>query len=426
MKLLSFSYCFPHAAAPNWGVFVERRLAALGRRPGVELQVVSPVPSFPLVTRWRRGVVPACEQWHGLVVHRPPFFCLPGLFKSLDARFYARGARRWLESRCQVGERCQVSGDRCQEGERGGLARLSARANAPLTPDTCNLTPSIGRPDVLDAHFIWPDGVAVSLLARRLGLPYVITLRGKIYPCLEVASQRRQCAEALRGAAAVMSVDRRMADVACELGAAPDRVSVIPNGVDLERFRLADRQAARRRLGLPVQGRLLVTVAHLGVRKGHREALAALARLPEDVRLLLVGGGLQRGDADGLRRLAGTLGVGQRLLLAGVQPPERIPDYFAAADVGLLASYREGCPNAVLECLACGRPVVATDVGAVPDLIEPGRNGEIVPVRDVEALTAALSKVLDREWDDDAIRRSPAVRSWDDVAGEVHQLIVAR
>ena len=281
------------------------------------------------------------------------------------------------------------------------------------------------RPDVLDAHFIWPDGVGVSLLARRLGLPYVITLRGKIYPCLDVPAQRRQCAEALRGAAAVMSVDRRMADVACELGAAPDRVSVIPNGVDLERFCLADRHEARRRLGLPVQGRLLVTVAHLGVRKGHREAIAALARLPEDVRLVLVGGGLQRGDADRLRRLAGTLGVGERLLLAGVQPAERIGDYFAAADVGLLASYREGCPNAVLESLACGRPVVATDVGAVPDLIEPGRNGAIVPVRDAEALTAALSEVLDRTWDADAIRRSPAVRSWDAVAEDVHQLLVA-
>jgi glycosyltransferase involved in cell wall biosynthesis len=276
----------------------------------------------------------------------------------------------------------------------------------------------------LDAHFVWPDGVGVSLLARRLGLPYTITLRGKIYPCLEVPSQRRQCAEALRGAAAVMSVDARMAAIACELGAAPERVSVIPNGVDLQRFRPADRQEARRRLGLPEQGRLLVTVAHLGVRKGHREAIATLARLPADVRLLLVGDGLHRGDAARLRRLAGSLGAGDRLLLAGPQPPDRVADYFAAADAGVLASYREGCPNAVLECLACGRPVVATDVGAVPDLIEPGCNGEIVPVADPEALAAAIAKVLARRWVPEDIRRSPAVRSWDDVAAEVEKVLV--
>ncbi len=412
LKILSFSFCFPHALAPAWGVFVERRLAALARRPGVELQVVSPVPSFPLVTRWRRGIVPACEQWHGLVVHRPPFFCVPGLLKSLDAKLYARGVAKLVDS-CQL----TVVSD--------ALTRLADRASASLSTVNCQLsTGTSWRPDVLDAHFIWPDGVGVSLLAKRLGLPYVITLRGKIYLCLESASQRRQCADALRGAAAVISVDGRMARVACELGAAPERVSVIPNGVDLARFRLADRREARRRLGLPVEGRLLVTVAHLGVRKGHREALAALARLPEDVRLLIVGGDFQAGDAGRLRRLAGRLGVGPRLLLAGVQPADRVAEYYAAADVGLLASYREGCPNAVLECLACGRPVVATDVGAVPDLIEPGRNGEIVPVRDVEALTAAIQKVLAREWEPEEVRRSPAVRSWDDVAEEVEKLLV--
>ncbi len=419
MRVLSFSYCFPHAAAPTWGVFVERRLAALARRPGVDLQVVAPVPNFPLVTRWRRGVVPACEQWHGLTVYRPRFFCVPGVLKSLDAKLYARG----------VGKKLGAGSWKLEAGKV--LTPMIDCASASQFPISDLPTPSSQllaagyRPDVLDAHFIWPDGVAVSLLARRLGLPYVITLRGKIYPCLEVPWQRRQCAEALRGAAAVMSVDERMAQIARELGAAPDRVSVVPNGVDLTRFRLADRYEARRQLGLPEQGRLLVTVAHLGVRKGHREAITALARLPEDVRLLLVGGGLTRGDANRLRRLAETLGVGQRLLLAGVQSADRVPDYFAAADVGLLASYREGCPNAVLECLACGRPVVATDVGAVPDLIEPGRNGQIVPVRDVEALTAALQKVLDRTWEPEEVRHSPAVRSWDDVAGEVQKVLVA-
>ncbi|MDZ7620561.1 MAG: glycosyltransferase, partial [Patescibacteria group bacterium] len=224
----------------------------------------------------------------------------------------------------------------------------------------------------------------------------------------------------------IISVDASMARVACELGAAPDRVSIIPNGVDLARFQLADRYEARRRLGLPLAGRLLVTVAHLGVRKGHREALAALAQLPEDVRLLIVGGGFQAGDAGRLRRLAGRLGVGHRLLLAGVQPADRVAEYYAAADVGLLASYREGCPNAVLESLACGRPVVATPVGAVPDLISPGVNGQIVPVRDAAALAAALQTVLAREWQPEAIRRSPAVRSWDDVAEEVHQLLENR
>ncbi|MFW5692580.1 MAG: glycosyltransferase [Thermoguttaceae bacterium] len=301
----------------------------------------------------------------------------------------------------------------CGEGQRLGE---SCYGEGQRLGESC-----YSGPHVLDAHFIWPDGVAVSLLARRFGLPYVITLRGKIYPCLEVPAQRRQCAEALRGAAAVISVDARMAEIARELGAAPDRVSVIPNGVDLDRFRPADRQEARRRLGLPEQGRLLVTVAHLGVRKGHREAIAALARLPDDVRLLLVGDELRRGDAARLRRLATSLGIGHRLMLVGSRPPDRVGDYFAAADAGLLASYREGCPNAVLECLACGRPIVATDVGAVPDIIEPRRNGKIVPLHDTEALAVALNGVLNRSWDAGEVRRG--VKSWDEVAQEVEKVL---
>ena len=121
--------------------------------------------------------------------------------------------------------------------------------------------------------------------------------------------------------------------------------------------------------------------------------------------------------------MAASLGVGERLLLVGSQPPEAVPDYFNAADVGLLASYREGCPNAVLECLACGRPVVATDVGAVPDLIHPASNGRIVPAADVDALAAALKHVLGRPWTPEAICRS--VKSWDRVAEDVERVLVA-
>ncbi len=376
MKILSFSYCFPNHSSPTWGVFVRQRLAALAAM--AELEVVSPVPTFPLVTRWRGPAGPASERCGGLRVHRPPFFYLPGMLKSLDGSLYARGLRRWLD----------------------GL---------------------VGRwpPDVLDAHFAWPDGVGVSLLARRLGLPYAVTLRGKIYPCLEVRSQRRQCAEALRGAAAVISVDGRMAEIARELGTPGERIHVIPNGVDVEHFRLGDKLAARRELGLPETGRLLVTVAHLGPRKGHCETIRALARLPDDVRLVLVGGDHTSGGARALRELARSLGVEDRLLLAGRQPYDRIPKYLAAADVSVLASWREGCPNVVLESLASGTPVVASDVGAVTMLVEHGRNGRVVPPRQVEPLAGAIEQLLADLPSPQEVRDSPAVRSWDDVAADV-------
>jgi glycosyltransferase involved in cell wall biosynthesis len=382
MHILSFSYCFPRHQDPTWGVFVLQRLAALARL--VDLEVASPVPVFPLLSRLRGRLPAPTEEHAGLLVHYPRFLYVPGILKSIDTRLYARGLRGWLREYLRK------------------------------------------RPvDLLDAHFIWPDGVGVSRLAWQAGLPYTITLRGKIYPCLEDRRMKRQCAEALRHAAAVISVDSLMADIAVDLGAPREKVHVIPNGVDTEVFSPKDKAWARGELGLPLEGRLLVTVGHLKPSKGHGEVVQALAGLPRDIRLVIVGGEGQSGYRRELMALASRLGVADRVLLAGKQPYERIPLYFSAADLSVLASYREGCPNVVLESLACGTPVVATRVGAVPDLLTPGRNGAIVPVGDAEALAGALRDTLAGVWPPDVLSRSPAVRSWDEVAERVHRVFAA-
>lgn len=383
MKVLSFSYCFPNKSNPTWGVFVQQRLAALAGQ--TDVRVVSPQAWFPGST-WRRGALgPAVEDWAGLEVHRPRFLCVPKVLKSFDGRFYAWSLQRWLD-------RFLVD----------------------------------WRPDLLDAHFVWPDGVGVAQLAKRAKLPYSITLRGKIYPCLEIPAQRRLCTAALQNADVVISVDPRMAEVAERLGVASDRIRVIPNGVDCQRFEPGDRAAARRELGLPQDARLLVTIAHLGQRKGHFETIAALRSLPKDVHLVLVGGaGPLGGDAENLLALAEQTGVAERLIIAGKQPHERIPKYYQAADVSVLASWREGCPNAVLESLACGIPVVATDVGSVSCMLEDGINGHIVPLRDVDRLSHAIQAILDQPPNPDVVRRSSAVRSWEAVAGDVRNAFSA-
>jgi glycosyltransferase involved in cell wall biosynthesis len=380
MKVLSFSYCFPSRARPTWGVFILQRLAALRRL--AELEVVSPYPVFPVYSRLGGGLLPRREELGGLTVHRPRFFYVPGLFKAQDARLYAHGIRRWLDGFCRR-----------------------------------------RRPDVFDAHFIWPDGVGVSHLAGRLRIPYAITLRGKIYPCLEDRSMRRQCAAALRAAAAVISVDSRMAEVAVELGASRERLHVIPNGVDGKRFAPMDKAQARQELGLPADAPLFVTVAHLKRTKGHDETVKALARLKQDVHLVIIGGEVERtGYRCELLALVEGLGLSGRVHLAGPQPYDRIPLYFAAADASVLASHREGCPNVVLESVSCGRPVVATDVGGARDLLSP-QAGRIVPLGDVDALAAAMAEVLAGDWPVEQVRGCPGIRSWDEVAQAVWRVL---
>ena len=377
MKILSFSYCFPSKENPNWGIFVYQRLSALGQLEN--LKVCSPVPWFPLLKGSESD--PKEQQWQNLDIYRPRFFYFPGIMKNGDARLYARGLKNWLKELCRL-----------------------------------------WQPDILDAHFVWPDGVGVSLLAKELGIPYVITLRGKLYECLKNPDQTRQCAQALQGAAAVISVSSRMADEALKLGASKERLHVIVNGVDCEIFRPRDRNDCREKLGLPQGGRLLATVSHLGHRKGHHETIRALAGLPDDVSLVIVGGSAQGGTPDILRQVARDAGVEERLILAGSQPYDQVPLYFSAADASVLASYREGCPNAVLESLACGTPVVATDVGAVPDILPIPDVGRIVPVQQVESLREAITDVLEKSWDAEAVVYDSGVRSWSQVAGEVRSI----
>ena len=378
MKILSFSYCFPNLSNPAWGMFVFQRLAALGRQE--ELQVCSPVPWFPLLAG-KHDKNSLEESWQGLVVQRPTFFYIPGILKNLDAHFYARGLRHWLKELCRS-----------------------------------------WKPDVLDAHFVWPDGVGVAALAREMDIPYVITLRGKLYECLKVSSQTQQCTEALRGASAVISVSNKLADEARKMGVSEDHLFVIPNGVDKEVFYPREKTECRQALGLPVKDRLLVTVAHLGHRKGHHEVIQALAGLPDDVRLVIVGGAAQGGTPEKLKAVAREVGVEDRLILTGPQPYEKIPLYFSAADASVLASYREGCPNVVLESLACGTPVVASDVGAVPDILPVPDVGRIVPLQTVEPLREALADLLNRSWDVAEVVQDSRVPGWDRVAQEVQSV----
>jgi len=359
-------------------MFVYQRLAAL--KEFEDLKVCSPVPWFPLI-KGRAGITTE-ENLPNLRVYRQQFFYIPGVLKNTDAWFYTKGLRQWLKELCRS-----------------------------------------WKPDVLDAHFVWPDGVGVASLAREMNIPYVITLRGKIYECLKIPFQSRQCANALTGASAVISVSSKMAEEAQKLGVEKDCLHVILNGVDRERFRPRDKNDCRKALGLPEKNRLLVTVAHLGHRKGHHEVIHALANLPDDVKLVIVGGDAQRGTQEGLSSIAQDVGVGDRLILSGPQPYDRIPLYFSAADASVLASYREGCPNAVLESLACGTPVIATDVGAVPDILPVPTVGRIVPPQQVEPLREAIAEVLDASWNADEVVAKSGVQGWDNVAEKVQKVM---
>ena len=155
------------------------------------------------------------------------------------------------------------------------------------------------------------------------------------------------------------------------------RIEVFRNGVDLNLFRETERDRTRRELNLT--GPVIISVGHLIPRKGHELVIEALSLLPR-AQLLICGEGPMRSE---LERSAQRFRVRDRVRFLGLIRHEELNRYYSAADVLVLASFREGWPNVVLEAMACGTPVVATAVGAVPDFVDHPHAGRVVRERTV-------------------------------------------
>jgi glycosyltransferase involved in cell wall biosynthesis len=170
-----------------------------------------------------------------------------------------------------------------------------------------------------------------------------------------------------------------------------DRVHVVPNGIDTEIFRGRSQFEARAELGLG-NGTVLVSAGRLNREKGFDVAIRALARLNSGARLAIVGSGEEQAALEALTR---DLGLGGRVLFVGKQPPERVAAYIAAADVVLFPTLRDEAAGLVLlEAMACERPVVASRVGGIPEVIDDGTSGVLVSPGDMSGLVAAVEPLL--------------------------------
>ncbi|WJW74454.1 glycosyltransferase [Thiohalobacter sp. IOR34] len=378
-RLVVFASLFPSPARPTAGSFIRERMFRVARR--LPLVVVSPQPWFPLQGLIRRFVphyrppAPRLERQQGITVYRPRFLAVPGLFRGLDGLSMALAA--WP------------------------LLRRLRR------------DPGV---DLLDAHFAYPDGYAATRLGRWLGLPVTITLRGTEVPQSRQGLSR-QILRALADADRVIAVADALKRHVTGLGADPAKITVIGNGVDLQRFRPEDQRLARQRLGLPEKARLLVTVGGLVERKGFHRVIdclpALLAEFPE-LHYLVVGGGGAEGDWEGrLRAQVAELGVESRVHFLGPVAPDELRWPLSAADLFVLATRNEGWANVFLEAMACGLPVVTTDVGGNREVVCDTQLGTVVPFGDAAALTEALRAALARDWDRAAIRAHAEANGWD-------------
>jgi teichuronic acid biosynthesis glycosyltransferase TuaC len=223
------------------------------------------------------------------------------------------------------------------------------------------------------------------------------------------ARPRRQIQGAAESAAAIVTVSQALKDSLVALAVNPEKITVLRNGVDLDRFEPRDRIAIRAKLNL--EGPVWLTVGHLVELKGVDIAIEALARVP-DTTLLIAGEGSEEHK---LRQLVERLGLGARVRFLGAIPQAELCDYYNAADVMVLASSREGMPNVVLEAMACGTPVLATPVGGIPELITDPIAGELMRERRPEALARAWNTLQARHPDRAATRAFAERLGWQPV-----------
>lgn len=379
LRVLTFSSLFPSEARPRHGIFVETRLRHLIADCNVEARVVAPVPWFPFRSpRFGRyaalAATPAEERRiHGkVIVAYPRYLMLPAIGMALQPRTMAASA----------------------------ASIVSAWARAGWSPD------------VIDAHYLYPDGVAAASLARRLGRPYLITARGTdVNVIARMPGPARKILDAARGAAAVIAVSEALRSALIELGVEPAKIVTLRNGVDLDVFRPEDPAASRRRLGLPAAP-LLAAVGNLVAEKDQALAIRSLRALPEH-HLVVVGDGPLRGD---LEALSGRLGVAERVRFFEPMPQPELSFLYSSADALLLTSVREGWPNVVLESLACGTPVVAVDVGAAREILTDPGVGRIVATRDPSGIAAAVRTLSAARWPRERIREFAAHFDWTEVS----------
>ncbi|RJG49457.1 glycosyltransferase [Motilimonas pumila] len=372
-KLLVLSSLFPSSVRPMAGLFIKQRMFSVAKQ--LPITVVSPVPWFPLqsVIRWwrphYRPQPQRQEKVEGIEVYYPRFLALPGIGRRFDGFFMALACRKWLKRHPQV------------------------------------------EFDLIDAHFTFPDGLAASYLSQWCGKPFSVTLRGTEVPHL--ALWPKKLMQAWSRANHIFSVSDSLKQVAIAQGINASKIQVVGNGVDTEIFRPVDKRQARHDLGLLVTDKVLVTVGGLVPRKGFHLVIECLAKLPERVKYVIVGGASAEGDyRQHLEQLAAKHQVSERVLFVGAKAPAELKHVLSAADVFVLASANEGWANVILEAMACGIPVIASDVGGNAEVVANAKLGSIYPFTQPEQLLPCIAQACQQDWDKSALIQYAEDNSW--------------
>lgn len=352
MKILTFTTLFPNSVQNHHGIFTETTLKHQLATSEIRATVVAPVPWFPSKSPFfgRYGAfakIPHLEQRIGVDVHHPRYFLPPKVGMNVAPFLLAKAALPVMK-------------------------KIEAANGF----------------DVIDAHYFYPDGVAAVLLGMYFKKPVVVSALGtdiNLIPKFRFA--RRMIKWAGERSSSMITVCDALKREMIGFGMDGDKIFPLRNGVDLHLFYPVDKMAARE--ALHINGFTILSVGHLDARKGHDRTIAALRFLP-DVKLIIVGSGP---DKSKLQNLAMNAGVEDRVRFIPPISQVQLRSYYGACDALVLASSREGWANVLLEAMACGTPVVATNVWGTPEVVQEWEAGVLIDENSPRGIADGVRKL---------------------------------
>jgi len=390
LKVLMVTRLFPSRAFPTLGTFCLERARALAQH--ADVRVMAPTPWFP---SW----VPGPAAW----------------------RSWARVEREGeVEGGIRVTYPRYLSIPKIATWSQGlAMAHATRRDLAAHYDDW--------HPDVVDGHFAFPDGYAAVRLGQAAGCRSLVTCHGadlRFYPELAVTGSMVRWT--VRNADRVVSVSTDLRRRSIELGCPEENALFLANGVDPSKFALRAKAECREQLGLPENRPIGVYVGYLIDRKDQSLVIRALDEIrrrghPLPV-IALVGDGPNR---ERLQREVNDLQLNDHVVFAGQRPHAEVALWMGAADWLLLSSDYEGWATVYFEALACGRPVLTSNVSSAKDAICKPDYGCVVEPRTAEAFAAAMIDASEKQFDAELIRRYAEEHSWSRWAEQTMQIIEA-
>ncbi len=381
MKVLAITNLFPNNVNPQQGIFNKQQFSQLAKL--CSLEVVAPVPWAPKLKsndkRMLLADVTETETIDGIKVYHPRYLVTPKVGRSLYGFwFYA--------------------------GIQGTVQKIYK--DFPF--------------DVIFATWAYPDAFAASLVARQMNKPLVIKVHGTD---VNVTSQyflrRLMIKHALNQAKKVIAVSYPLKEKLIKMGIAAEKIVVIPNGIDAETFKRLDKTECQNKLSLPRDKKNVVYIGNLVPIKGVQYLIEAFENVSDHACLHLVGDG---DDRKKLEKIVNERNLSGNIKFYGRRPHQEIPYWLSAADVFCLPSLNEGCPNVILEALACETPIVATKVGAIPEMILSEEQGMLVEPANAQALAETINMVITKPRNYFSTIQ-PKKLSWQENAGRVKEVL---